>query len=160
MQPGTRNWLECWMEDHDPWVFSCSQVVCICSKTMQKKRGVGNVSRGGTSDEKTSRWMSKRHFWHHVRSSIRFGRRFFRTHNLKKILYKRFMSDVWRQSWQGQLWPCPVELGLNDNVLNVPCHIIVESLDSKAGKCQIIPVLNTPLRLLFRVVTAEAVCRK
>ncbi len=63
-----------------------------------------------TSEEKIWKWTSKRHFSDRNKKKlldVSAG-----TSQFKKILYVRILSGIWCQSWQGQLWPRPVELGL------------------------------------------------
>ncbi len=55
--------------------FSSARVVCNSSKTGLKQGGSAGWRCDWASYEKTSKWMSKRHFWGHVRGSKSFGRR-------------------------------------------------------------------------------------
>ncbi len=71
--------------------------------------------RGRTSDKNMSKSPSKRHFWGHVISSKKFGRCFCRNKYLK-ISYFISFPVFWGQSWPGQLWPHPVQLGLNSPI--------------------------------------------
>ncbi len=52
-------------------------------------------------------------FWGHVRSSKRFGRRFYRNRNYFKISYFISYPAIWDQSLQSQLRSHPVQLGLS-----------------------------------------------
>ncbi len=86
------------------WDFYCSEVVCNKSKTERK----GGGQQGGTVARFIMNIYQNVHqnviFQCHIRSSKGFRRRFCRNQ-------KDFVR-IWHQSWEGQLWPHPVQLGL------------------------------------------------
>jgi hypothetical protein len=116
-RPATGNWLECWLAlhrtvDHGPVDFSRHQVVCNSSKTER----MGGGHQGGAATGLLMKNCQKVHqnvkFWGHVRSSKRLGRHFCRNRYFFLLSYIISFPAIWGQSWRGQLWPDPVQLGL------------------------------------------------